>query len=119
MLTHPAAFGCDHTVVKSRVCAVLERVLSKELTLQFAQDCGIPVPRSYAVSTTDDLEAIIGLVDFPVVMKPSFRRGQASFKVRYFHSFAELRRAVKENEYGEVLIQEYCPGVGIGVEVLI
>ena len=98
---------------------VVERVLNKELTLAIAQECGVPVPRSSTVSVAADLESISAELTFPVVMKPSHRRGQSSFKAHYLHSLAELKEALAKNTYGEVLLQEYCPGDGIGIDMLI
>jgi protein-tyrosine-phosphatase/predicted ATP-grasp superfamily ATP-dependent carboligase len=98
---------------------IVERVLNKELTLATAQQCGVPVPRSYTFSSAMGLESLSAELTFPVVMKPSRRGGQRSFKAHYLHNLAELREAVANNLAGEVLLQEYCPGNGIGIEMLI
>ena len=98
---------------------VLDRVLNKERTLEIAQQCGIPVPLSFRASSVAELDAISGLLTFPMVMKPSARRGETSFKARYLHTLPELRTALAENRFGEMLLQNYCPGAGVGIEMLL
>lgn len=98
---------------------IVERVLDKNLTLAIAQQCGVPVPRSYTFPSAIGLESLSGELTFPMVMKPSHRRGQRSFKAHYLHSLAELKETLANNLFGEVLLQEYCPGNGIGIEMLI
>src|SRR5581483_5707834 len=98
---------------------VLRRVLDKDATLRVARQCGIPIPRSYTVATPAELGAVASELTFPVVMKPSVHNGQPSFKVRYFEHIDHLKMALTENRCGPVLLQEYCAGEGVGVEMLI
>jgi protein-tyrosine-phosphatase/predicted ATP-grasp superfamily ATP-dependent carboligase len=96
---------------------VVERVQNKKLTLEFAKRCGIPVPQSFAVCSTAELDGVAERLTFPVVMKPS-STGTGPFKVRYLHTIDELKRALPENP-GRMLLQEYHRGVGVGVEMLV
>ncbi|PYX39192.1 MAG: hypothetical protein DMG75_01650 [Acidobacteria bacterium] len=96
--------------------AIVNRVVDKRTTLQVARECGIRTPFTYTLSTAEQLEALRGEIRFPVVVKPSVCRGR-KFKVLYFHEFAELSAALNRS-LGPVLVQEYCPGEGVGIEML-
>ncbi len=96
----------------------VERVLNKSLTLETAQRCGIRVPFTCTVATIAELDAIAPQLRFPVVVKPE-KKGAAAFRVFYFNTLPDLRSALQSQNWSSVLLQEYCPGVGVGVEVLI
>ena len=95
-----------------------ERVLNKSLTLEAAQRCGIRVPFTCSVESVAELESVASKLRFPVVAKPE-KKGAAAFRIFYFQSVQELSTALAVNAWGNVLLQEYCPGVGVGVEILI
>ncbi|HKS73592.1 MAG TPA: ATP-grasp domain-containing protein, partial [Terriglobales bacterium] len=97
--------------------AIVDRVLNKAATLSAAERLGIQIPLSSTVSDADDLEALAGQLRFPVVVKPAERRVQ-SFKVEYFHTPAELVAFLSANRRGPLLVQNYCPGEGVGIEML-
>jgi predicted ATP-grasp superfamily ATP-dependent carboligase/protein-tyrosine-phosphatase len=97
--------------------AIVNRVLDKRTTLQVARECGIRTPFTYTLSTAEQLEALRSEIRFPVVVKPSACRDR-TFKVLYFHEFAELSAALLNRSLGPVLLQEYCPGEGVGIEML-
>jgi len=96
---------------------IMDRVLNKEATLAIARQCGIRVPREYVVSGLTNIGDIPGLT-FPVVAKPRQKRSAETFKVRYFHSERDLGDALKSGVLDDAILQEYCPGQGVGVEVL-
>lgn len=98
---------------------VVDRVLNKQTTLEIAQRCGIRVPREYLISEAANLEEIADSLSFPVVAKPRSKGSQELFKVRYFHSREKLGDAVQSGELSGAILQEYCPGAGIGIEILI
>src|ERR1700733_5398502 len=95
----------------------VERVLDKSLTLEAAQRCGIRVPFTCTITNVAELDAIAGQLRFPVVVKPE-NKSAAAFRVSYFNSLPELTSALKTQDWGIVLLQEYCPGVGVGIELL-
>jgi protein-tyrosine-phosphatase/glutathione synthase/RimK-type ligase-like ATP-grasp enzyme len=97
----------------------VERVLYKSLTLGVARRCGIRAPMSWTISTAADLESITPQLRFPVVVKPETKVDGQATRVFYFSSPAELSSALRINNWGRLLVQEYCPGVGVGVEILI
>jgi len=49
-------------------------LLNKSLFYEFAQGCGLPVPRAEMFSDARDLRKRIGEVAFPCIVKPSFNR---------------------------------------------
>src|SRR5207302_5617931 len=100
---------------------IVQRVLNKSLTLEAAKRCGIRVPSIYQLSNVVELDALSGKLQFPVVVKPYHKSSETDFKVRYFDNFEKLRRAMEVDEtLGQhILLQEYCPGVGVGLEMLV
>ena len=100
---------------------VIRRVLDKNLTLDTARRCGLSVPRGYEISSPAVLEAIGHTLHFPLVAKPKDKGLESAFKVQYFHTLDELRRAVAaESQFGvRNLIQEFATGEGVGIGVLV
>jgi len=96
----------------------VERVLNKSLTLEAAQRCGIRVPLTHRISIIADLESTAPQLRFPVVIKPE-KKGASASRVFYFHNFPDLASAIANRGWDNVLLQEFCPGVGVGVEILI
>jgi len=103
--------------------AIVRQVLNKDQTLQVAQKCGIAIPTTYAVYDRAQLETLRAEMRFPIVAKPRSKTDieRSTFKVRYFESFKELSEAFAADEQfgSRVMLQEYCPGVGVGLAVLI
>lgn len=102
----------------------LERVLDKNRTLQLAQELGIPVPRSALLASMDDLAASAAGFAYPVVVKPSRSVGQDSHQrvqltVSYAHNASELAAQARHAlRYGQVILQEYFRGDGVGIELI-
>lgn len=96
----------------------VERVLNKSLTLETAEQCGIRAPFSCRIATVEELHSVAPQLSFPVVVKPE-KKGASTFPVFYYKTLSELRSALKSHNWGSVLLQEYCAGVGMGVEILI
>lgn len=93
------------------------RVLNKSLTLETAERCGIRVPFTRTIASVGELDSIAPQLRFPVVVKPE-KKGASAFRIFYFNTLPELSSALKSRDWGSVLLQEYCPGVGVGVELL-
>ena len=100
---------------------VLRRVLNKQDTLDAAVRCGVPIPTQWKIGSADELSRYASSLKFPLVAKPLDKHFSSAFKVRYLDDLDAVRAAYVENErFGErYLLQEYCPGQGVGVEVLI
>ena len=100
---------------------VVQRVLNKSLTLEIAEHSGIRVPGTYQAANLHELQQLAPRLQFPVVAKPFHKSKETDFKVRYFHSYDELHDAMMADDQlgSRILLQEYCPGDGVGVEILI
>jgi predicted ATP-grasp superfamily ATP-dependent carboligase len=98
--------------------------IHKDKTLELARGVGVPCPAGLILNSEADLPAAAHL-RFPVVLKPRHQDIAApgrfpAFKIKHCASYEELARALAPfHASGDYpLIQEYCPGYGIGVEVL-
>ena len=98
----------------------VQRVLDKSLTLRIARQCGVPVPKSQWASNLAELREVVGQLEFPIVAKPCRKGSKTAIKVEYFKSPADLEKAFESDLLGSpLLLQEYCPGDGVGVEMLV
>ncbi len=99
-------------------CAVVfDKIRSHEL----AQALGIPVPRSRVVARLEDLGSLD--LQAPVVLKPRSTFAYPDLaqrrSVRTFPDLAALEAFAAQAGLPEpVLLQEFFPGVGVGVEAL-
>jgi protein-tyrosine-phosphatase/predicted ATP-grasp superfamily ATP-dependent carboligase len=102
---------------------VVKRVLDKDITLDVARRCGVDVPTAYPIRVPEDLESLRDRLRFPVVWKNRSKTNIAehTFKVRYLETFESLTAATRADaQFGsDALLQEYCPGEGVGIGVLI
>ena len=104
---------------------IFDLALYKDRTLELAARAGVPTPRTVALMSLTDLEQCRSLI-FPVVLKPRHRDRRLGnqrvlpFKVSYADHYAELARQVAAfSDRSEFpLVQEFFPGAGVGVEVL-
>lgn len=105
---------------------VFERANVKSTTFAMARHANIPIPETHVIRNLVDLEAIRGMLQYPIVLKPCTKttltpRGALTIKARYARSAAELTEQYTPfAETGfEWLVQEYIPGdSGCGVGVL-
>lgn len=98
----------------------LESASDKYRTIQLAEKIGISVPRTVLAQSVEDLSQIQG-GPFPVVVKDRYSVRWANDKavfgsVAYAYSAAELQQkaAARVGIAGDVLIQEFTSGAGIG-----
>ena len=98
----------------------IRRVLDKTLTLSAARACSVPVPRQVQPGPAVTIDQVSAELSYPVVAKPIGKLGRGEFKVKYFHNRQELLTATGQDpEFFQLyLIQEYCPGEGVGIEIL-
>lgn len=106
--------------------AALDAVSDKYRTIRLAESLGISVPRTLLLQSIVDLK-IWGDAQFPVVVKdrfsvrwtPTSQKG-VSGSVAYAYSAVELEKLANQRlqAAGEVLIQEFVSGVGIGFSFL-
>ncbi|MBM4255064.1 MAG: hypothetical protein FJ147_04115 [Deltaproteobacteria bacterium] len=91
-----------------------EMTHNKGKTVRFAQRLGVDTPATTVVSQPEHLRCIAWPERFPIILKPAL--GGRVYRVRS-HAQAEQRieRMLKR---GPVLVQEFCPGYGVGVDIL-
>jgi predicted ATP-grasp superfamily ATP-dependent carboligase len=105
--------------------SALDLVSDKYRTIKLAESLGIGIPGTQLVEAAEDL-SMPEIKQFPVVVKDRFsvrwpasesRKGKAVFgSVAYAYSASELANKIDERlrAAGDVLIQEFVSGVGIG-----
>ena len=104
----------------------LELVSDKARTLELARELDVPVPATCYVRTAEDVAAARDRLRWPVVVKPERSRRLAAGGERlesYQVSYAVDERDLLEQlarfpAGGGFLLQEYCPGEGVGVEMV-
>jgi len=102
--------------------SISKLVLNKIETLRIAQNCGMNVPETTVVSTASELHDVIGRIPFPWVVKPAWRETRAeNLKSATLASAEEVRASFPAGDKfaPPLLVQEYCAGAGIGVELLL
>ncbi len=105
--------------------AQLTAVADKWQTLSLARELSVPVPLSHLAGTVAEAHALAAEFSWPVVIKPQRSRlldaasGVDVLEVAYAVSPTDLVRVMSRFEGRcAVLLQEYCPGEGHGVELL-
>jgi predicted ATP-grasp superfamily ATP-dependent carboligase len=106
--------------------AALAAVTNKTETLELARRLGVPIPRTRLVKSVEDAVESARSLSWPLVLKPQssrlFRPGQPieHLAVTYAENEASLVRQIgRFVPRCPVLLQEYCPGEGHGVELLL
>jgi len=109
-----------HTILAAPAAEILEYALDKGKTLDLADRCGVPAPRTArGPGIREILEETVSFT-FPVAIKPRgnpLHRSTAhsiGFKARYAGSHRELRQllAPLEQDDEALLVQEFARGVG-------
>jgi protein-tyrosine-phosphatase len=104
--------------------AALEQVLAKDKTMAVAESLQIPIPKSIHVSNLAEASDAAQVLGYPLVIKPARSVGQdASGHVQLAVSYAQTPAELKERvthtlQFGQVVLQEYFAGEGVGVEVI-
>jgi predicted ATP-grasp superfamily ATP-dependent carboligase len=103
----------------------IELTSDKYQTLQAARSLGIRIPQTWLIESQNDLESV-PRTQFPLVVKDRFsvrwREGRAVFGgVSYAYSREELERRVSGRlvAAGDVLVQEFVAGTGVGFSCFI
>src|ERR1700761_1170636 len=101
---------------------IVRSVLDKGKTLQAAESCGIVTPGNCALPDLRALDSQRRRLQFPIIAKPLSKEDESkhAFKMRYFATYEDLRDAfLLDPEFGvQYLLQEFCPGDGVGIEIL-
>jgi predicted ATP-grasp superfamily ATP-dependent carboligase len=120
---HREHFGSCQVALPSR--ASVELASDKYQTLQVAKSLGIRIPPTWLIESQRDLQSPPS-TPFPLVVKDRFSvrwlDGRAVFGgVAYVYSREELEHKVTDRlaAAGDVLVQEFVAGVGIGFSCFI
>jgi len=103
----------------------LRAVHDKVATLTLAERLGVPIPRTELVTTVGEAARHCRRLGWPVVLKPRHSRVHLDNRiiarqVQYASSLRELADAfASAGNASEFLLQEYWPGEGHGVELLL
>jgi len=103
-----------------------ELVTNKARLLEYAAQCGVPVPRTHVVDGRAQLRAVIDRVAYPAVVKPIRSRirtaaGWALGSAHYADCRETLERLFDDYDYlasSPTLIQERIIGPGVGMFAL-
>ena len=94
----------------------LELLMDKVRFYAYAQDCGLPVPRMFLLSSREDAERTADELAFPVILKPPFKtpRWEANTKIKAYkvpsrEAFLELYDRCSAWA-DELMVQEYVEG---------
>lgn len=100
--------------------ATILTVLDKNRTIDAAVRCGIEVPRTHKIESLTQLHEKRGSLRFPLIAKPGSKQTDVSFKLRYYRAWPDLEKEFqKDSDFGrKCMLQEYEPGEGVGIEVL-
>lgn len=123
LIDHQDELGKLKALVPPR--QAFEAVLDKEKTLALARKVGVDIPQSVCPQTWDEVEATAATFPFPAVLKwadpnavaPQLDAlGLEYVKAEYVNDAAEFLSVAQRYRPLNTwpLIQEYCPGVGLG-----
>jgi protein-tyrosine-phosphatase/predicted ATP-grasp superfamily ATP-dependent carboligase len=98
---------------------VVASVLSKERTLAAAKAIGLGLPATQMGTTVDRADDL--RLSFPIVAKPANKALRSSVKVLHIEDEKAFRGFLTDwqGAHHHFLFQEYVPGIGVGVELLI
>jgi predicted ATP-grasp superfamily ATP-dependent carboligase len=104
----------------------LATVTDKRTTVALARSLGVPVPETRVVSTLAEARAAAGELCFPLVVKPAVSRRYLPDEDRIVSAAVSFARDAVELEERvaplvgrhDVMLQEFQPGSGVGVECL-
>lgn len=104
----------------------LDITRDKAQTMAMARRVDVPIPGTFLVETEEEAVAHAPALRWPIVLKPALSRSFDArvgkidkLSVSYANDLDALRRQMRAYEgRSSVLLQEYYPGVGHGVELL-
>ncbi|WP_413577664.1 ATP-grasp domain-containing protein [Bdellovibrio sp. HCB290] len=110
----------------------LEKVLDKNKTTELAMQLGLPLPNNFTLTTQEEGRRFVDqpavmeslLSQGPLVLKPgrsigTGKEGRKKLEVKYAFTQEEARSKIENLlNFGEVIVQEYFQGLGVGVNVL-
>jgi len=112
----------DITHVACPPPAVTRLVLDKSATLKIAQSCGIHVPKTVLVCNSSQLQDLVGGMPFPWIVKPAQKETRMEeVKSSTLMAADDVNSSFPKGQEFDppMLVQEFCAGTGIGVEILL
>lgn len=100
---------------------ITRQVLNKSETLSIAGRCGIRVPNSTVISNSAQLFDLVGSFAFPWILKPAEKetRVEETKSISFENAGQVELKFPSPREFAPpMLLQEYCAGAGVGVEML-
>jgi len=102
-------------LVGDHVPSQQQALLDKQETLRLARACGVPAPLEWQIGCVEDVDALEGRVDFPVLIKPIHSHRFCLIykrKLLVARDFADLRRRVADalSHDLQVMVCELVPG---------
>jgi predicted ATP-grasp superfamily ATP-dependent carboligase len=97
-------------------------VLNKAKTLEIGQKCGLAIPRTLIVSSSTELLDLLSNSASPFILKPAEKqqRGEELKACLLANADDVTKRFPTQRHFDPpMLLQEYCHGTGVGVEVLL
>ncbi|MEZ5571762.1 MAG: ATP-grasp domain-containing protein [Halioglobus sp.] len=114
----------EHVKIAMPDMRSLDIALDKAKTLDLADRVGVPRPLGVSLVSLDELAQLESQLRYPVVLKPARSIGSAEgeasqLQVSYAFDENELKSGCAHAlRFGPVLLQEYFPGVGVGIELI-
>jgi len=127
---HPLAHARERFADLTRLAIASDRALAtvtdKHATIGLARELGVPVPETRLAVTLAEARAAARELCFPLVVKPAVSRRYLADEDRIVSGAVSFARDPSELEerlaslMGDhaVLLQEFQPGIGVGVECL-
>jgi len=118
---HYHEFG-DLTRIACPPPEITSHILDKSLTLDVARKCGIRVPKTRLISNSEQLPESFSTFPFPWILKPA--RKEVSVEEIKSSRLAtadevDAKFPAPREFVPPMLLQEYCEGAGVGVELLL
>jgi predicted ATP-grasp superfamily ATP-dependent carboligase len=100
--------------------SAIARVVDKDKTLDAATRAGVPIPKTFDILDMKALDCLRSTLTYPIIAKPRDHNSRREFTAKYFRSFDDLRAEFdRDAGFGRRnLIQQFVPGRGVGVAVL-
>ena len=100
--------------------SAIARVVDKDRTLDAATRAGVPIPQTFDILDMKALDYLRSALTYPLIAKPRDHNSRREFTAKYFRSFDDLRAEFdRDAGFGlRNIIQEFVPGRGVGVAVL-
>ncbi len=111
-----------HTQAQVLVPALAEllAVHDKATVPMYAHSAGVPTPRTQVIGKRSDIQAAIDHVGLPCIVKPRFGSGAQRIRTFWNERDLETLRQMSDLEIERYpcLLQQWVPGLGIGVNML-